>query len=712
MTPPVRANPIRPMPSAVALAVALAWPAWAQERTELETIIITAEKRLMPLQDVPVAVKAFSAKQIQDAGIKTTQDFIGLVPNVGFENSFTYGNSFVSIRGVNQINNGDSPVAVVVDGVPQANQKQLKMNLFDVQRIEVLKGPQGALYGRNAIGGAIVIETKAPSNTPEGFAGIGLGKGNYREVNAGVTGAIVADKVLFRLAGQALKSDGLITNTFLNKKADYIDHDNSLRGKLLIRASNTLQVDLRASVNDFSAGAIWDGIVRDSGPDTITSPRSNLLGNTKGRTSELSAKFDWDTPIGVVTAITGFTRLTEDNRGDLDFSNPSDPGVGVLGDPVDFGLPPGTQFGQGQNLKVRMLSQEVRITSPDGKPVRWIAGAYLLRTYRDLDTRGFIDSNGELSQFDDPNQIDFQEYESNRNTASAVFGQIEVDMNAQTTLAGALRYDRDARRQTDKLSGDKRAANFSDWQPKVTLTHRFDKNRLGYLTYSTGFRSGGFNAPGKGDFKPETLDNFEAGLKSTLIERRLYLNAAVFVAQSKNYQFFRLDTDQSQIIENIDKVRMRGLDLDWSWLVMRGLVVDGGLGVTLSKIRKNSAEAGTEGNYTPNATPWKLTLGAQVERPVASGVKGIVRADIEHRSKKYWDPDNVATTRAQTLVSLRAGVSAADDRWSVSVSGSNLTNERYYSDYGSAKYFGSPPGVDTGSLAPPRTFGLDAQFKF
>ena len=156
--------------------------ALAQEGTPdavgLEEVIVTAQRRAERLQDVPVAVTAFTAADIEARGIASTRDVLPMTPNVTYDESFTVGNSFVSVRGVAQINNADSPVAIVVDGVPQNSQKQLRMELFDVERIEVLKGPQGALYGRNAIGGAINIVTRAPTNDFDGWAQVGYGSGN------------------------------------------------------------------------------------------------------------------------------------------------------------------------------------------------------------------------------------------------------------------------------------------------------------------------------------------------------------------------------------------------------------------------------------------------------------------------------------------------------------------------------------------------------
>jgi len=149
----------------------------SRDGLRLEEVVVTAQRREQSLQDVPIQVAAFSGQAIQDAGISTTEDFINLVPNVGLDDSFTYLNTFVTVRGVAQINNADSPVAIVIDGVPQNNQKQFKMNLFDVERIEVLKGPQGALYGRNAIGGAINIITRAPGEELNAFGQVRYGEG-------------------------------------------------------------------------------------------------------------------------------------------------------------------------------------------------------------------------------------------------------------------------------------------------------------------------------------------------------------------------------------------------------------------------------------------------------------------------------------------------------------------------------------------------------
>ena len=305
----------------------LATPAAAQETQEevegIDDIVVTAQRRNEKLQDVPIQVAAFSADKIADAGITSTQDFVSLVPNVSLDESFTYLNSFVVVRGVTQINNADSPVAVIVDGVPQNSQKQLKMTLFDVERIEVLKGPQGGLYGRNAIGGAINIVTNAPSDRFEGSVSGSYGRGDAIDL----TGAIsmpLGTATGIRVAGSFKSDDGRIGNTFTGTNVDFIDHDWELRGKFNTQFSENVTLDVRAAYRDFEAGSIYDSVVFSGRADDYRAPNENIEGLTFGDIFDASAKFDIDFGSVTLSSITAHTDLAENYRGDLDFSNALD----------------------------------------------------------------------------------------------------------------------------------------------------------------------------------------------------------------------------------------------------------------------------------------------------------------------------------------------------------------------------------------------------
>ncbi len=698
---------IAPAPLARAVRLALLGSlaaqgaAWAQD-AQIERVEVTAQRRLEPLQDVPAAVNALTARQLEARGITSTQDFVDRIPNMSFDTSYTHLNSFVVLRGVTQINNADSPVAIIVDGVPQNSQKQFRMNLFDVERIEVLKGPQGALYGRNALGGAVNIVTRAPTDKFEGFAGVSLGNGSDRSINGGFSGALQPGVAFFRLVAQDRSSDGLIENTFLKQKVDGIDHDRLVRGKLNFVLGNDVTIDLRAGHNDFRAGAIRDGTPPRA--DAIVNPRTNIPGKSWGTVSDLSAKIDWQTAAGTLTSITAHTRLKELVRGDLDFSNATDLPGGFLG----FGF----QAGQGQDLNLRMTSQELRLTSPDKGSVRWIGGLYYLRTERELTTRAFIDVNSSRDQIDVPAQVILRLAESNRNTATALFGQVDMDLGSRDfTLSAALRYDRDARTQNDLVTNVKRDISFNAVQPKFTLTRKFSRDALVYGTYSTGFRSGGLNAPGLPDFKDEHLKNYEIGTKNTLLGGSMVLNAALFEARSRDFQYFFVDVVRAaQIIGNIDRVRMRGADIDLRWRVTRDFELDAGLGITDSIIKANTSLPDTVGKHTPKNSPLKFTFGAQHEWRLAGGSNLLARVDLEHRSKKYWHADNLDVQPGLSLLNARLAWNGVGDRWSVALWGKNLTDEKYYADVNAPRYSGLPYLL--GWLAPPRTYGVDAKFRF
>ncbi len=687
----------------------------AESAYVLETVIVKSQRRDEKLQDVPVAVKAFTAKQIEDSGIKSTQDFVNMTPNMSFDQSHTYSNSFLVIRGVTQLNNGDSPVAVVVDGVPQNDQKQLRMNLFDIQSIEVLKGPQGALYGRNAIGGALVIETKKPKNELEGFVKADFSSGNTREMGAGVSGALVADKVLFRIVGQTKSSDGIVNNVFTKKGSDFIDHDNSIRAKLTVAASDSVNLDFRVSSQDYRGGSNWDSLLRDGNPNKIVSPNENLMGVTWGKTNDYSFKAEVDTRLGLLTAISGYTDLISNHRADLDFTNPTNVLGGILG-PVDYLFPgdPG-QFGQGQDRHVRTFTQEIRLTSPSNQPLRWIGGLFYLDSQRDMETRAFIDFTGSFAGYDNlAVQLSPVGRDKLNGRASAVFGQFDYDINPQTTFSGALRYDSDHRSVTDLNSGSSIAHTFSAAQPKFTLTTHLDPSNMVYGTFATGFRSGLFNSTNSNTpmVKAETLQNFEVGYKSSFLDKRLILNMAAFNSKSKDFQFFYVK-DFQQVIANIDKVDIKGLDIDFRFTPARGLEFDGGVGLTDSIIKANVAQPATVGKHTPKNSPWKVTLGAQYTTPIGNGLMGFGRFDMEQRSQKYFHPDNLTVADGFGLYNLRVGIRQEKDKWSVNLYGRNLGDKKYYTDVNAVSYSGWPGPVGAiGFLAPGRSVGMDATFRF
>ena len=221
------------------VATAVAMPVFA-ESTELEEVVVTARKRDEALLDVPVAVSAFSAEEIQSAGIERPQDFIALTPNMTMVQTQNQGTSFIVVRGISQARNSEPSVAVLIDGVVMANPSQFNQELFDIASIEVLKGPQGALYGRNAIGGAVIIRTKEPGDEIEGRVMAGYDSGPGYRARVGVGGPIGgSDTWKFQLSGSYFDTDGYIDNPFLDEEADPFK-DVSGRAKLLWEPNDTM----------------------------------------------------------------------------------------------------------------------------------------------------------------------------------------------------------------------------------------------------------------------------------------------------------------------------------------------------------------------------------------------------------------------------------------------------------------------------------------
>ncbi|MCY4154492.1 MAG: TonB-dependent receptor [Gammaproteobacteria bacterium] len=673
------------------------------QELQLEEIVVTAQKRSEALQDVPIQVSAYTSETIAAAGITSTQDFINLTPNMSLDDSDTYHNTFVVMRGVAQTQNTDSPVAIVVDGVPQNDQKQLKMHLFDIERIEVLKGPQGALYGRNAIGGAVNIITRAPTTEPEGYIKGSYGNGEALDLTAGISGTLLDDKLLVRLAGIYKEDNGRIHNDFLDTEVDFIDHDYAIRGRVQLLPTDWLTLDFRGMYNDFRAGSQWDTPVFSRDPNDFDEPEVNLRGFTYGEVKEFTFKFDAELDFATLTGITGYTEFDEINRGDLDFRNPVDSPGGFFG--AGFGL------GQGQDRFVELISQELRLVSPDAQPLRWLLGAYYINTKRDLQTRGFVDVGGGFGQIDVPGALLINRQESNDNDAFALFGELSFDLTDKVTLSAAIRYDEDNREQTDPTTGNVREDTFDSVQPKVTLTYQPADRKLVYATYSTGFRSGGFNAPGVpiDMFRDETLDNFEVGFKSSWANNRIIVNGAFYYTLVDDFQFIFFDVaTAAQVLTNIEEVDIYGFELETKALLAPGLQFYAGVGTTDSEIKELTVFPGNNGNKAPKTTDWSLNAALQYNRTLSANVDGMFRIDFEHRGDRNWQVDGVAVQEPIDLVNLRLGLEYG--QFGVYFWAKNLTDERYYTDYNSIEFTGLD--VDIGYLAPPLSYGVETSYRF
>ena len=720
-------------------------------QSALEEVTVTARKRDESFLDVPVSVNAFSAQDIESAGIERPQDFIGLTPNITMVQTQNQGTSFITVRGISQARNSEPSVAVLIDGVLMANPSQFNQELYDIEHIEVLKGPQGALYGRNAIGGAIIINTKEPTDQLEGKIMAGYDSGPGYKVRGSLSGPVpgMGDELKFAGSFSYYNTDGYINNSYLGEEADPFE-DISGRVKLLWEPNDQFKADLRFYMSQVDTQALYFNIT-ESVNDTSLPVRVNNPGTNTRDMWGVSLKMDYDTDWGTVTSVTAFDHLDELLTGDQFDFLPNTQSVLFS----FFGL----DQAQHQYLDVDAISQEIRFTSPQENRFRWIAGAYLIATDRFISTGNVFDCSetGPIPGLDcaqgtrdvkrTPLPIFAPQYtflsDSQNNFAWALFGEMSYDISDTLEGSLALRYDHDHRENTTDtpqifldtfvnpftatraLTGQVRSHTWAELQPKATLTWKPSEQWTAYLSYSRGFRSGGFNQTGVGSagiagindlFDQETADTVEGGIKARLFDDRLSASLSVYRTNARGTYFFVFDPNTStQNLGNLGRVDYKGMEFEINALLAEGLEGRVAVGYTDSDIKQSSRAASDVGNQAPLVSEYTLNVGMQYRRPLPllADLEGFIRTDFQIIGPTYWYPDNFTTRHPVDLLDLRAGVEVADN-WSVTFWAKNLNNEEYNSEWSPGPQFFPNPGYSNNFVfkAPPRRWGIDFVKKF
>ncbi len=491
---------------AVFIATATISPSVLAQDGALEEVVVSARRREENLQDVPDTVVAFTAETIERANIEMVRDITAAIPNVSIEESLSPNSTFIGVRGIVSTRNGEPAVAMVVDGVQIGSAAEVSQAFSDVEQIELLKGPQGALYGRNAIGGALLVTTKKPSQESAANFTAGIGGNGWVEASGSVSGPI-SDNLFFRVSGNFKDFDGTIENEYLAGLLDnnvvipgfqndldsdetYVDFENNKdwRARLLWEASENTEVDFRYSHNELEAGSFWyRPLFRLETPGVLYDfPIGNDVNTAAIRELDnFTVKIDHQASFATITSITSYTSTEErygvafEGRGsfqigDVDFIN--DQFVAEFGttrfpnaSQADIDLL-NAQFGQDvgsdQFYDIENWSQEIRFTSPDEGRFRWVAGAYALWTDRKdtiradyynnqgLPLDGTLNTSPDAQGLDGalPNALLFETSNDQDNFAWALFFNADYDLTDRLTLTGALRYDRDGRELT-RISG-------------------------------------------------------------------------------------------------------------------------------------------------------------------------------------------------------------------------------------------------------------------
>jgi iron complex outermembrane receptor protein len=745
------------------MAVIVAMPTRAQTAapvpsSDLTEIIVTARKRDESFQNVPITVDVFTTQTIQSAGIESPRDFVAMVPNMTLVETQNVGNSFITIRGISQARNSEPSVAVLVDGVLETNPYEFDQELFDIRQIEVLKGPQGALYGRDAIGGAIIISTAEPSDHFEGTGRVGVGNGPSEKAQLALSGPIdSAGTLRYRASLNFYNTDGYLQNVYLDRKADPY-RDDSGRLRLVWKPADEFSADLRLMYDWTDTTAYYFVIPRsnEANPftdfstpgnanDTTSPIQNNNLGTDYRNILDTALKLDYNPGYGTITAITDWNHTKEIDTGDAYDFRPIATSIAYNCPSCIGAAPTAAQGGpfdesQSQFIDVTTWSQELRFTSPTVAGFSWIAGAYYVHTERFISTGNLADRGLGVpavyyTALVDPtnpyatntNQTFLADNQNNN--AWAIFGDATYEFNRQWELDAAIRYDEDNRENTtdtptrflpttSAYTGEVRKATFSAPQPKATLRYKPDDDWTIYGGWSRGFRSGGFNQTGVGAvarankvlgvndlFNAEIADTYEVGVKSQFLDRRLSLDADVFHTQSKNgYFFVYIAADSTQNLGNLNAT-YKGAELSLTARPTDQLSLYAGYGYTDSRIT-GMADPTVIGNQAPLVSRDTVDAGAQYRQPLADGLSGTVRLDYQEIGRTWWEPYNITSRDPVSLVDLRLGLQA--EKWALTAWSKNLTNKIYNAEF-------SPGNVGGAGFlwrALPRRYGVDLDYRF
>jgi iron complex outermembrane receptor protein len=737
----------------IGLSQLIAIPVEAQSVANLQEVVVTARKRPELFRNLPMTESVFTPQTIQSAHITSARDFIAMVPNMTLVQTQNVGNAFVTIRGISQARNSEPSVAVIVDGVEETDPEQFAQELFGIQQIEVLKGPQGALYGRDAIGGAIIITTTPPSDHLQGSFTAGAGNGPSERARGTLSGPLdSAGTLKYSAALNFYNTDGYLENTYLNRKADpYRDYSGRVR--LLWEPGGPLTADLRLSYDRVQTTAYYYVIPRDdeanvfssfstaANANDITSPiQVNNEGTDNRDILDIPLKLDYRLGYGTLTSITDYDQTKEIDTGDAYDFRPIGTSIAYnyFFATIPSALGGSLDESQSQFIRMRSWSEDLRFTSPSKEQFTWIAGLYFLHKERFISTDNIVDRGlGVPAVYETPLVDPANPFATNTNVtfladgqasnAWAAYGDATYKLTDQWEADVALRYDQDKVSDTTRTpayflamvldptayTGEVRTETWGAWQPKVTLRYKPDDAWTLYTDWSRGFRSGGFNQTGVGAvaaangikgvndvFNAEIADTFELGVKGDMLDHRLSVDADVFHTHSDNgYFFVYLSENSTQNLGNLNAT-YKGAEIQLTAYPTDNLQFYAGYGYTDSRITKME-DPTVLGNQAPLVSRDTVNAGAMYVHPMTSGLKGTARLDFQNIGRTWWDPQNSTSRDPISLVNL--DLSLQGGPWTVTAWSKNLTNKIYNAEF-------SPGGFLWRAL--PRRYGVDFEYRF
>jgi len=734
------------------ISVSIAGPAAAQGSTAIEEITVTAQKREQSLQEVPIAITAFTGQAQRDLRWDSPIDMISQVPNLVGQSLIGTTQPTFYIRGIGTSDlhhSAQSPVGVYVDEVYFNSTIAQGFQLFDLERIEVLRGPQGTLWGKNTTGGAMHFVSAKPSHESSGYAEFSYGfyNGDAPEVRLGgaLNGSLVDDVLAARVALQVHSRDGWVKNEFLDKDIEELNRYSGRLSLLYTPSDNTQAVLRIASGRQRGDHVVLHHQLNDN-PDAFTvlpyteNSARDIVSQDRDAPedvnfSSFSLQLDFDGDFGTFTSITGYMDVERDEDADADAS-PFNAGGGPF------------------RNNTEQFTQEFRFTSLQEKSFRWIGGLY----YFDETLNGsttIVDGPDGFGPFCPPTDIcGAQNFEDRDRESFAAYLSADFDISERTTLSGGLRWTEDEERLGIGLiyysahpnsAFDGREASiwpgtlfvasdqdsnvlnesWSEVTGDVTLAFSLSDEVNLYGKVSRGYLAGTHVIPFAflsevNTLEPEEIDAFEVGVKSRLLDGRMELNAAAFLYDYANIQVARVDpanAGQGQRRENAADADVSGLEVEMRFQATDNLYIGGGIGYTDATYQEFlSFNSGTNmvddfsGNQTLNTPEWNANAMLVYSNPMESGTFEF-QTDWNYQDELYFAPDNNSTEigESRTIGNLALRYVAPDDKWRASLFVNNVTDEE---NIVNVRDFSAFWGLNLVILGPPRVYGVAFDYNF
>ena len=682
----------------------------ATSTTELDGVIVTAQKFEEEVQTIPSGISAISSKQVQQYRLWNIRDITAIVPNL-YSADPGDNRNVTSIRGITSTSY-DPAVATYVDGVNQFGLDTYIVQLFDVQRIEVLRGPQGSLYGRNAMGGVINVVTQPPTNTTKGFAELTAGNYGQQRYGFGFKAPLIRNKLFLGVSGVYDQIDGYYTNQFDNS---HFDKKNSYTGNYYLRyLANTawaFTLNVKHNSNRNNGAFPLTGTVKDAFKNPYTV-------NQNAVATMVDDIFNGSLTAAYSGSALNFTSQTTYQSNYRYYQTPID------GDfsPID-GVTIIDNYGKDWN-KVKVFTQEFKFTSPASSqsPLRWTAGSYLY--YQDVPVKQATRFGKDAGYLGIPDsQFSIINTSTSTNSGVAFFGQTSYRFENKIELTAGLRYDHEqketkARAQYqhdpnpdpifDTLPDTSATVSYTAISPKVTLSYALTDHNLFYGTYSKGFRTGGLT-PLSADpsqaplhpYKPEYSNNFEIGVKNTFLNNRLKVNLAAFHIEVVDAQIPTLVLPAAvTVIKNAGSLTSQGIELELAATPAKGIQIEYNFGTTkatynslyLSENGQNVDHSGNRQLFTPQATSM-LALQYQSGTDLKKRLRFVVRGEWMYLGDQYFDLANSIKQSAYSLINTRFGINYKN--YELMFWGRNLSESQYIAyayDFG-ATHLGNPRTV-------------------